>query len=97
MVYYNTNAEEGSVLEASEKQADSQEDTILKYFQAHPTCLYSPSWFQKVLMPQTPITSIRRAITNLANAGHLVKTSYMVKGLYHKKEHAWQLKETNHG
>lgn len=38
-----------------------------------------------------PITSIRRAITNLTRAGYLVKTNRKKEGLYGMLNHTWQL------
>jgi hypothetical protein len=38
-----------------------------------------------------PITSIRRAITNLTDAGKIIKTDQYVKGNYGKLEHLWEL------
>ena len=38
-----------------------------------------------------PITSIRRAMTNLSNEGHLEKTDDYVFGMYAKREHLWTL------
>jgi hypothetical protein len=38
-----------------------------------------------------PITSIRRAMTNLSDNGKLEKTNEFVMGNYGKKEHLWQL------
>ena len=38
-----------------------------------------------------PLTSIRRALTNLTNAGELVKTDKQMKGMYGRPEHQWRL------
>ena len=40
-----------------------------------------------------PITSIRRAMTNLTDDGMIVKTQETVKGVYGKNEHLWSLPE----
>ena len=40
---------------------------------------------------RAPITSIRRAITDLTNEGKLVKTNSLKKGNYGKKCHCWKL------
>ena len=39
---------------------------------------------------QTPLTSIRRAMTDLTAEGMLVKTDYRVEGSYGKKVHTWR-------
>lgn len=41
--------------------------------------------------PECPITSIRRAITNLTNDGKLVKTNEQVKGNYNLVNYRWRL------
>ena len=40
-----------------------------------------------------PITSIRRAITDLTNLGKIVKTNRQVRGMYGKAEHLCELPE----
>ena len=34
-----------------------------------------------------PLTSIRRAMTNLSNEGKLIKTDVKIEGMYGKQEH----------
>ena len=41
--------------------------------------------------PNTPITSIRRAMNTLTKRGKLVKTDEMKEGEYGKPEHCWRL------
>jgi hypothetical protein len=41
---------------------------------------------------ECPITSIRRALTNLTNEGKIIKTGVKTVGLYNKKEHLWRLR-----
>ena len=40
-----------------------------------------------------PLTSVRRAITNLSSDGELVKTNDKVTGIYGKPEHLWRLND----
>jgi hypothetical protein len=40
----------------------------------------------------TPITSIRRGMTNLTNSGHLIKTDRLITGAKGKPESIWKLK-----
>tara|TARA_R110002020_G_scaffold443766_1_gene655058 strand:- start:42715 stop:42900 length:186 start_codon:yes stop_codon:yes gene_type:complete len=44
------------------------------------------------LRMRSPITSIRRAITELTSKGKLTKLDRMKKGEYGKNCHCWQLK-----
>ena len=39
-----------------------------------------------------PITSVRRAITDLTTEDKLIKTDIMKKGIYGKEVHCWKLK-----
>lgn len=91
MNFYNTNQEKGTVLRQSRSQAARQEAAILEYYQKRPFQPISPSQLARVFR-DWPITSIRRAITNLTHAGRLTKTSRMTTGLYGKKEHYWKLR-----
>ena len=74
MTHYNTTNETGETLATMKRKAQSQEDKILKYFEAHPEGLFSASHIWSTLYASkqykkegliTPIQSIRRAITNL--------------------------------
>ena len=51
----------------------------------------SPSSIFKALGYIWPITSVRRAITNLADSNQLIKTKDTVTGMYGKQEHLWAL------
>ena len=75
--YHNTNKESGKKLITSKTKASKQELRVLKFFQNNDSKeRYSP---EDVLNnvdfgKEVPITSVRRAITNLTNAGYLRKT-----------------------
>jgi len=89
--FYNTINESGEELDKSKKQVSKQETEVLKFFQNNPNLGHSPSMIHKVILRDCPLTSIRRAITNLTDAGHLIKTDIKVPGIYGKKEHLWRL------
>jgi len=97
-MYYNTNRESGETLAKSQATTVSQEEKIYEYFQTR-TRLglaenVAPHDLIVSLFPDnTPITSIRRAITNLEKAGKLAKTDFMVMGIYGKMVHTWRIKE----
>tara|TARA_R100001443_G_scaffold68514_2_gene77218 strand:- start:8362 stop:8637 length:276 start_codon:yes stop_codon:yes gene_type:complete len=91
MSYYNTTNLEKEALKKCRKAVISQEKKILDIFQRlqiplSPTDLYT-HFFNK-----TPITSIRRALSNLTKDGKLEKTLLMKIGGYGKAEHCWKLK-----
>ena len=90
MSYYNTIEEVGTALTESKKKTRKQADLIFALFQKRNEPL-SPSMVLSQSGLNCPITSIRRAMTDLTNSGHIVKTDLQVKGMYGKAEHLWQL------
>ena len=91
--YYNTNNEGSKALESSEKKAKSQEEIILEIFRSKQKLSASQTWAIYDSSGMTPITSIRRAITNLCKNSKLVKTADTINGLYGKQEHIYKLHE----
>lgn len=89
--YYNTNNETGSKLKESNQKAETQQEIILRMFKSKIRLTASDAW--KIYDPNgiTPITSIRRAITNLCKDGKLLKTTEMKEGLYGKREHIYKI------
>ena len=95
--YYNTNREDGDQLRASITKAMSQEERITEFF-AGRVGAYSPDEVhQQVFGGTVPITSVRRAMTNLTMMGVLVKTEKMVAGRYGKQVHTWARRGTEYG
>ena len=93
-MYYNTNDETGETLQSSRNATMKQEDQILGIFQAFPNEGLTPFDIEDFARDQEvnwPITSIRRAITDLTNAGKLTKTDTMKLGRYGKHVHTWKL------
>jgi predicted transcriptional regulator len=90
MSYYNTIEEVGTALTESKKKTRKQEDLIYSLFQKRNEPL-SPSMVLSESGLNCPITSIRRAMTDLTNSGHIVKTDRQVRGMYNKPEHLWEL------
>jgi hypothetical protein len=90
--YFNTNAESGKVLKDSEIKAKNQEDLILSYFRKYKGSCLTPFELQKRLnWFNVPITSIRRAMTNLTRRGLLIKSVQMRNGIYGKLNYCWEL------
>lgn len=88
--YYNTNKECGELLANSERKAKSQEKRILEYYLNHRGCYSADYLASQVFHDRVPLTSVRRALTNLTKTGQLTKTSQMVIGRYGKQTHTWQ-------
>jgi hypothetical protein len=90
-MYYNTNKESGDTLTKSKIKAKSQEELILEIFKDSIKLSASEAWKIYDKKGITPITSIRRAITNLCNDNKLFKTEEKANGLYGKKEYIYKL------
>lgn len=91
MTYYNTNNETGETLLKSLVKAESQEDCILSYFKDGGGTFRAPHELEFLFGGEAPITSIRRALTNLEKSGKLIKLDLMVMGTYGKMVHTWAL------
>ena len=89
--YHNTNKEAGTTLAESEHNAKRQEDIILHWLKAQPGREYTPEEIQQGAgLERSPITSVRRAITNLTKWSLLEKTDTMREGNYGKLVHCWK-------
>ena len=102
MTYFNTTNESGATLNNNVAKAKSQEEEILdifkmdykywkdlqEYLGMSPTDLLD-------YFPKYPITSIRRALTNLTKQGKLIKTDEKRIGMYGRSEYVWKLNENN--
>lgn len=94
MSYYNTNELKGFNLKEANRKANSQEDRILGFFEKNKNKQYSPEEIQTYCQMITkPLTSVRRAMSNLTKEGYLRKTKEMKPGNYGKPVHTWELKQ----
>lgn len=93
--FYNTIRERGRQLAQSEAHAVSQEAWIFLHFKANPQYTYTPFDIQREMpeLSHVPITSIRRAITNLTMQGLLEQTHEMRQGEYGKMNHTWRYRQ----
>jgi predicted ArsR family transcriptional regulator len=89
--YHITTPERPAALSDYELKARTQDKNILTLLE----------WAKKLSpgdvarsMPNIPITSIRRALTNLTRLGYAVKTDEVKKGMYGRNEHVWMYKES---
>jgi len=95
-MYYNTTNEVGQDLQENKDKALTQEQMILNKvkvstemdsdFTTSASVVASLDVFQK-----TPITSIRRAVTNLVNKGDLIYTGDKRSGLYGRNESVFKI------
>lgn len=92
MAYYNTTRITGEELKAAINQATSQEEKIYLYFQSKPAYAFTPEEVQDAIgLNDAPITSIRRAMTNLTNENKLVKTNTQRLSRFKRPSYAWRL------
>tara|TARA_R110002020_G_scaffold314306_1_gene529508 strand:- start:217 stop:639 length:423 start_codon:yes stop_codon:yes gene_type:complete len=97
MAYYNTNDETGAELQASRQQTSKQKTEVLAVFETYPTTPLTPDQIHDFISENSvvkgsgswPITSIRRAITDLTKDHKLYKTSIKKMGSYGKRVHCW--------
>ncbi len=73
-----------------EAKALSQDDLVLEYFKRMPGG-HTPSEVASKVLVNAPMTSARRAMSNLTEAGHLFKTSRQQIGPYGRPEYVWVL------
>lgn len=91
--FHNTTEESFQMTIFYEDKAKAQENSCLRYFTRYETL--SPSQLYNCLIndcsiPQaTPLTSIRRAISNLTKKGLLRKTQIKVMGRFGRLEYLW--------
>lgn len=93
--WYNTINFSGEDLKRENAKAAKQEELILHLFKANPDKNLSPTQVHQIMARKyqiyPPITSIRRALTNLTGRLELIKTDEMIPGTYHLPEHTWKL------
>jgi hypothetical protein len=90
MVYYNTTNLKGDELKKSQKKTISQESAIYDMFKKQIWMTPSDAYYE--FDEKFPLTSIRRAFTNLTKRNKIEKTNEMGMGMYGKLEHCWKLK-----
>ena len=92
--FHNTIGAAGQRLLQFDNQARSQEARIYNYLVSKPWEWFTPTAVQLILFSErTPITSVRRAITNLEKQGKIEKSpSANAMGPYGKQCHTWRYK-----
>lgn len=95
--FHNTTNESGATLVKSESAAKSQEENIYKYFHASPHHKYTAEDVWRNVYPdqKTPLTSVRRAMSNLTEEKKLYRTGEFVIGMYGKKISLYKLRTDN--
>ena len=94
--YHNTTDEAGATLRRYKRKAGTQKERIAQLFAIRQdwASLLSPSAVHNYLFSsKVPLTSIRRAMSDLAQSGYLTRTGMLVDGPYGRREHLWRLTE----
>lgn len=93
-MFHNTVQATGETLDKYRTDAQKQEDRVLAIMQANPAW-WTPFAVQEMygrLYRFVPITSIRRAMTDLTNEGKLEKSDTPnAAGQYGKPNHSWRV------
>ena len=91
-LFYNTTHLTNEELKVRRRAISYQNGQILKFFKENPTANFTPFEVQLYTnLDRVPITSIRRAINTLTQAGLLIKTNHLRQGDYGAMNHTWRL------
>ncbi len=90
-MFHNSTNLTGRDLQAAQTKARSQSEIILDYFQRFDDVWLTPFQVQKRTLPNAPITSVRRSMTDLTKAGKLRKTNVKVQEVLGSPNHKWRL------
>jgi predicted ArsR family transcriptional regulator len=94
-MFHNTTQETEPALSRYADRARSQEAQIIKWWRTHKALdQFTPSDINERVLPGVPITSVRRALSDLTKAGYLVKTPHKRMGPYGRPEFYWRLQNT---
>ena len=90
--YHNTTDSSGQTLIEYNQKAQTQEQKILNYFKRTGEMLTPSEVYNDLFKGSNiPITSIRRAMSNLTRDKELVKTEHQAPGKLGKPEYIWRL------
>lgn len=90
--YYNSTNLSGDELKEKRKNVVGQTAEVLRIFSYNPQVKFTPWEIWDKMGCGAPITSIRRAITNLESSGYLIKLDQKVRsGPYKDFSYTWML------
>ena len=73
-----------------ERKAAKQDCKVLYFFRAHPFRDFTPPEVHKAIGYPGPVSSVRRAITNLTKEGWLQKTGNLRPGEFGTSNNCWR-------
>ena len=91
--HFNTTHESGALLKKYAAKAGTQNAKVLAIITQHYPSGATASNIMRMFTDNTPITSIRRALTTLYDAGILDKTNERREGLYGRSECVYKLRD----
>ena len=92
MDYYNTCELEPELVKRYTKKAVSQDEAIMEFYRSKSYgAAYTPDEINRFVLPNAPITSVRRSLTNLTATGVLLKSDVLANGPYGHPVHYWTL------
>jgi hypothetical protein len=89
-MYYNTTRETGEQLATSTQSAASQTKRILDLFRSMPNTSIHAWTIKTFLRGDVPITSVRRAITDLHDAAKIERDGSAYAGPYRRKTYTYR-------
>jgi hypothetical protein len=90
-MYFNTTNEQGQELREARSKTIIQQDRIVNFLKINPKHDFTPCEVHKALFDSnTPLTSIRRAMTTATGQGLIVQTGNKRKGIYGKDNFCWR-------
>lgn len=89
-MYFNTTHLNGKQLHQYEIAAENQDAKILEFFTRNRYIYASAEDLHRMLMPQAPLTSVRRALSNLFK-DEFIKKGDQVDGQYGNPIYTWAL------
>jgi len=92
MSYFNTTHTEGIQLATYTAKAQCQEKAVLEFFVHNEGVRFTPEHINTYVLPDVPLTSVRRALTNLTTERKLTKLSVKTTGKFGRPIHFWALK-----
>lgn len=91
MGFYNTTKESGQQLLDFQEKTENQEKLIFAFFEKHRDHAFTPFEIMEAMnLIGVPITSIRRAMSDLTKSGKIVKTNKMKPGRKGRRNYTWK-------
>jgi hypothetical protein len=91
-MFYNTTHEQGTQLTLFRKKSERQDATILHHFKQNPSKTFTAPELLKAIHwgVRPPLTSVRRAISDLERLGYIVKADKR-DGMYGRSNFSYKL------